>query len=83
MTRAVNIKTIEKRYRESVSELADFGDASTKVLVEAFGQVVTDLLKIEDDGWLEIQGAMASPNAKGIDLENAKARFVAKLASVG
>lgn len=72
MTRAVTIKTIEKRYRESVSELADFGDASTKVLVEAFGQVVSDLLRIEDDGWLEIQGAMASPNAKGIDLENAK-----------
>lgn len=69
---ATRIQSIEKRYRDQVSELADFGDASTRVLVEAFGSVVSDLLKIEDDGWLPIQQAMSAGNAKGMDLENAK-----------
>lgn len=69
---ATRIKAIETRYREQVSELADFGDASTRVLVEAFSQVVGDLLKIEDDGWLPIHQAFSAENVKGMDLENAK-----------
>lgn len=71
-TRVTTMKAIEKRYRDQVSELAEFGDASTRVLVEAFGQVVTDLLKIEDDGWLPISQAFMAENVKGMDLENAK-----------
>lgn len=71
-TRVTTMKAIEKRYRDQVSELAEFGDSSTRVLVEAFGQVVTDLLKIEDDGWLPISQAFSAENAKGMDLENAK-----------
>lgn len=71
-TRPATMKAIEKRYRDQVSELADFGDASTRVLVEAFGQVVTDLLRIEDEGWLPLQEAFADEAVKGMTLSSAK-----------
>lgn len=72
VSRVNKIKTIERRYQDQVAELADFGDSSTRVLVEAFSQVVGDLLKIEDDGWTPLSQAFLDSTAKGMDLENAK-----------
>ena len=71
-TRATTVKAIEKRYNDKVHELAQFGDSATRVMAEAFSNVVADLLKIEDEGWTPISQAFALENTKGMDLENAK-----------
>jgi hypothetical protein len=70
-SRSSRLKAIEHRYRDKVSELVGPQAGQVGVIAEAFGQVVQDLLKIEDQGWTVLSKAKLD-QGKGIALADAK-----------
>lgn len=72
VTRHSSMRAIETNYRKKVGEIAGFEGGVIKVIAEAFGQVVTDLLRLEDEGWEILSKAGFADSVKGMGLDEAK-----------
>lgn len=66
------MKAIQHRYNEAVSEVVDFGSGESRIIAEAFGQVVRDILHIEDEGWTIFSKIGVDASSKGISLDDAR-----------
>lgn len=70
MTKANAVKQARSRHLEAIQEMAN-GEVLPAKVAEALGNVVTDLLKFEDEGWT-LLNKLDYTQIKGISLEEVK-----------